>query len=203
MKHNVLTIAAVLMAGTMMVSCNSASKLAGELSGAWAGVPERLFDAGASSATVIETYSFVPVDSVKDGGNVMVTALMSVTAAVSGTPGIAYPVTVTASGYATINGTWTALSHDKIDLRLDQSTLNVSVDPEAVLVSTDMEGNSDSANLTSLRPQLATSIRSQLQHAVSEHYRPQQILDHVSVIDGRTLKFKIDKASYTLSRQPD
>ena len=87
-----------------VAGCSSAYNLAQKLLGAWSSVPERLIDTDASSATIIETYAFSPLDSVKDGGLIQLTSLISVTGAVQGTPGISTPVSLTASGYATVSG---------------------------------------------------------------------------------------------------
>lgn len=204
MKHACM----ILAAGALMVaavSCQGPTELAGKVEGSWAGVPERLFDAGASSATVIETFTFARDDKAQqpDSGKLYMTSLMSVTAALPGAPGVVTPISVTASGYASVEGTWKAVSADKIDVSLDQSTLNVRVDPKDVLVSTDLMADADSASLMQTRPQLAASIRGQLHKVASERYRPQMTFSDVSITDNKTLKFKIDKSSYTLTRQPD
>lgn len=190
----------------ILYGCSGGSSLSEKLAGRWAGVPERLFDTSASSATMIETYSFAGSDSIENGGSVTISALISVTGAISGTEGITQPVSLTASGYATISGTWQALSSDKAALHLDANTLSVTVDPDAVIVSSDMlseSADSDNARLTSLRPQLSQSIAEQLRKAVSARYQPEITLTNVSIgNDNSRLKFKIDKISYTLSRQP-
>lgn len=203
MKH-FLTMAAVIAAALSFNACDSASSLARDLTGAWSGTPERLFDADASSGTMIETFSFAAGDTIDNGGQFTVSALMSVTGALSGAEGITVPVSVTASGYAMITGTWQAISADRVKLLLDESSLMVKVDPDAVVINADMfTGTSAPANMATLKPQLAESIAAQLRHAVSGRYRPEMTMTGVSVKDGTTLRFKIDKSSYTFSRQPD
>lgn len=199
-----LTIAAISIAALAFQACDSASSLAKSLTGAWSGAPERLFDANTSSGTIIETYSFAPDDTIENGGAVTISALMSVTGAIEGTPGITEPVSLTASGYAMISGTWQAISADRVELTLDQNTLTVKVDPDAVVLNADMlTGGSAPASVASLKPKLAESISSQLREATARRFKPQMTLTSVTVKNANTLKFKIDKTAYTLTRQPD
>ncbi len=198
-----LILMAAAVAGFGFQSCDNASSLSKDLEGAWAGTPERLFESDASTGTIIETFTFVPVDSIKDGGNVTVTSLMSVTGAVSGAEGITQPVSVTASGSATISGTYRALSADRVELTLDENSLNVNVDPDAVVINADaLTGGSAPANVATLKPGLAQSITSQFGAAVRQRYPSSETLRSLSIKDATTLKFKIDKTSYTLTRQP-
>ncbi len=184
-------------------ACDNASSLSKDLEGAWTGNPDRLFDSQASSGTIIETFSFTPVDSVKDGGSVTVTSLLSVTGAVSGAEGITQPVSVTASGSASISGTYRCVSADRAEITLDPQTLTVNVDPDAVVVNADvLTGTSAPANMATLKPNLAQSIASQFRTAVSQRVPDSATLESLSIKDGTTLKFKIDKTTYTLTRQP-
>lgn len=206
MKKIAYLIGAAACCVTLLAGCSGASSLSKNVEGRWAGVPERLFDTDASSATIIETYTFTPSDSVENGGNVTITSLVSVTGAISGAEGITQPVSLTASGYASISGKWTAVSDDKIDLALDSSTLTVNVDPDVVIVSTNVlseNPDTDSATLTNMKPLLSQSISTQLRKAVGERYGSSMTLNDVSVdSDNARMKFKIDKITYTLSRQP-
>lgn len=186
-----------------VAGCSSAYNLAQKLLGAWSSVPERLIDTDASSATIIETYAFGPLDSVKDGGLIQLTSLISVTGAVQGTPGISTPVSLTASGYATVSGKWTATSSEAVEITLDMSTLVVNVDPEAVLISTNISDDVDNAVTEQLRPQFAKSVRNQLLKAATERYSGVMKLNDVRIIDDTTLKFKLNKNPYTLTRQPE
>lgn len=203
MKHLVYILLTVAAATATLSSCDSRGKLARELSGSWSGVPERLFDAPASSATILETYNFVPggdASAPADSGVVIINSMVSVTGAINGIQGISIPVSVTASGFATIRGAFTVTGGDKVELNLDRSTLTVKVDPEAVLLSTDMTEDADNATVMKLRPQLAQSICAQLQKAVGERYGAAMTLDDVSVKDN-TLSFKLNKTNYRFSRQ--
>lgn len=206
MKKLSYLIGAAFCCVGLLSSCSGASSLSKKVEGSWAGVPERLFDAEASSATIIETFTYTLSDSVDNGGNVTLTSLVSVTGAITGAEGITQPVSLTASGSATILGKWTAVSGDKIEISLDTTTMTVNVDPDAVVVSTNVlsdSPNSDSASLTGMKPQLAQSISAQLRKAVSERYGDSMTLSDVSVDDDNArMKFKVNKITYTLSRQP-
>lgn len=120
-----------------------------------------------------------------------------------GTPGISTPVSLTASGYATVSGKWTATSSEAVEITLDMSTLVVNVDPEAVLISTNISDDVDNAVTEQLRPQFAKSVRNQLLKAATERYSGVMKLNDVRIIDDTTLKFKLNKNPYTLTRQPE
>lgn len=186
-------------------SCENAASLARDLDGTWAGVPERLFETDASSGTVIETFTFAPADSVTDGGTVSISALTSVSGAVSGVVGITEPVSVTASGVASVNGSWKAISADRVELALDLGSMTVKVDPDAVVMNADILSDGPApATMAQLKPQLAESIAAQLRKSIGERYAAMSQMDGVSIKDnGNTLRFKINKSSYSLTRQPD
>jgi len=203
MKQSTFSVASLIVIAGLTCSCNRNTRLANAITGAWRGVPEQLFDVSTSSATIIETYSFSLSDSSSTGGPAIVTSLISVTGVVDGTEGISRPVSVTASGYTTIQGVWTATSGDEIELHLDRPTLSVNIDPDAVIVTGNTINNSNRASTAVMRPQLASSISEQLHAAMLSRYSPVQKLKNVSITDGKTLKFKIGKSSFTLTRQPD
>ena len=114
------------------------------------------------------------------------------------------PISLTASGYAMISGTWQAISADRVELVLDQNSLTVRVDPDAVIINADMlTGGSAPADLTALKPRLSRIISDQLRDAVVQRYKPEMTMTSVSVKDGTTLKFKIDKTPYSLARQTE
>lgn len=83
------------------------------------------------------------------------------------------------------------------------STLVVNVDPEAVLISTNISDDVDNAVTEQLRPQFAKSVRNQLLKAATERYSGVMKLNDVKIIDDTTLKFKLNKNPYTLTRQPE
>ncbi|MBD5185033.1 MAG: hypothetical protein HDS92_00300 [Bacteroidales bacterium] len=199
----ILPLLSLLAIGAAFQSCDNASTLSKELDGSWSGAPEPLFDSGASSATIIETWTFAPSDSSDTSGSLILTALTSVTGSISGAEGISVPVSVTASGYATVTGTWEALSVDRVNVALDPSSMTVKVDPDAVIINADVIGDAAAApNVATLRPQLAESIKTQMEKAVSQRYADINQLTSVSVTDNSsTLKFKVNKTSYSLTRQ--
>ncbi|MBD5317115.1 MAG: hypothetical protein HDS11_05560 [Bacteroides sp.] len=199
----ILPLLSLLAIGAAFQSCDNASTLSKELDGSWSGAPEPLFDSGASSATIIETWTFAPSDSSDTSGSLILTALTSVTGSISGAEGISVPVSVTASGYATVTGSWEALSVDRVNVALDPSSMTVKVDPDAVIINADVIGDAAAApNVATLRPQLAESIKTQMEKAVSQRYADINQLTSVSVTDNSsTLKFKVNKTSYSLTRQ--
>lgn len=199
----IFLIAAMAVVALAFQSCENASSLAKNLIGGWSSAPERLFDAEASSATVIETFSFAPVDTIKNGGQLTITALISVTGAMNGAEGIIQPVSLTASGYATLTGTWKAISADRIEVALDPETMTVNVDPSAVVINANAAtGTAAAPDVDNLRPQLAQSISAQMQKAVEARFADVATLNSVSLKDN-TLKFKINKTAYTLTRQTE
>lgn len=187
------------MAAIGFQSCDDTARLIKDVTGTWSGAPEKLVDNSASSATIIDTYTFTAIPDTK-GGNVTITSLISVTGQIDGAQAIVQPFSLSASGTASIQGTWTAIDDDEIALSLEPKTLDVNIDPQAVVLSSSLLSGNTSAAVDSMKPALVQTIKAQVQQAVTARYLSMKHLDDVDV-KGSILKYEIGKHHYTMSRQ--
>ena len=187
------------MAAIGFQSCDDTARLIKDVTGTWSGAPEKLVDNSASSATIIDTYTFTAIPDTK-GGNVTITSLISVTGQIDGAQAIVQPFSLSASGTASIQGTWAAIDDDEIALSLEPKTLDVNIDPQAVVLSSSLLSGNTSAAVDSMKPALVQTIKAQVQQAVTARYLSMKHLDDVDV-KGSILKYEIGKHHYTMSRQ--
>lgn len=197
MKKFLLGLLAVSALG--LQSCDDSAKLAENIEGTWSGAPEHLIDTSASSASIIDTYTFTHTPDTK-GGNITITSVISVTGQIDGSQAIVQPFSLSASGTASVQGTWEAIDDDEIAVAIDPKTLNVAIDPDAVVLSSSMLTGNTSAAVDSMKPALVNTIKAQVQQAVGNRYLSLKRLDDVEV-KGPMLKYEIGKQHYTMSRQ--
>lgn len=190
---------AIALASLGLCSCDEASKLAEKVDGTWAGAPERLIDSQASSATTLDTYTFTR-DGESRGGKLRVVSLVSTTGSIMGSAAIVQPFSLTAAATAQIDGTWLAIDDDEIQVNLDLRTLQVNVDPDAVVLSSQMLTGATSSAVDSLKPSLVNTIDAQVRQAISNRYLGIKKLDDVEV-KGNLLEMEIGHNKYVLNRQ--
>lgn len=189
-----LTIAAVIA----LTSCESTTKLADKLQGSWAGTTERMRDDFTTNATYMPVYTFVKTDNAP-GGNVNIAALLTAQGSLNGSAGFTVPMTMSASGRATINGTWTTVDDDELRLTLDPSTLMIYVDPEAVTYTT-LSGIM-TPELDSLRPSVVRSIQERLKTAMFTEFLDIKSIDDISIDNNGLMSCEINGQDITLMRQ--
>lgn len=176
-------------AAVMLTSCDEKSKLADQMSGTWSSAPEQLVDNSASSATIIETYSFIR-DTDRAGGELTLTALISITGQVNGTDAFLQPFSMTAAGMASISGSWEAVSDEDVNIHWNDSTLSVSVDPSAVVLTSNVITGQTTPQLDSIKPQLAQSINAQITQAVKLRFLGTRKFEDIKVRDGE-MKYEV------------
>lgn len=199
MRKTVL-IAISITAMMAMSSCGGQHKLAKDLAGSWSGAPEHLLDNSVASATILPTYDFSQSSESDDEGLVVASSLLNITTQASGTEIDSYPYSVSASGTATVEGSWRVISDDEIILDWDPKTLMVRVDPEAVVVSISKAGN-PTADTDSMKPNLASMLEQQLYQAVKSRMMNIRKLDDVKVKKGTLLEYEISDHDYIMQRQ--
>lgn len=194
-------ITAVATAGILLLtSCSGTSSLAKNIEGSWSGTPKSLSTDIAGSTSIVEIISFLPGD-IKNGGNFDVTSMISATGSVRGTDGILIPYSLTASASATAQGSWRAIDDDEIAINIDPSTIDVTVDPDALVFNNNMITGTEEATLDSIKPTVMNLLENRIKRDVMTRFLSIKHLDDVKVKSG-LLKFEIDDEHYTLSRQP-
>lgn len=147
MKHFLLKLFCVLLLAACAVStftsCDSPGRLASRVAGEWSGAPMRVDRKLANEMTLIPVFRFQPGS--KKGGEVTllarVSVMMPVNAPIDSTGVTA--VSATASGLATVRGTWRATDDDEIDLAFDPATIDVTMDPDVEFELADVWTSND------------------------------------------------------------
>lgn len=191
-----LAAAALLLAAT---ACNSESKLAQNVEGQWAANPEQILQTDASMASIIETFTFAPSDSIENGGNATLAALVSVTGSISGVQGISQPLNMTASGYASVQGSWSASSGSQLSINFKPENVVVTIDPNAVVLASP---ENSSPIPVDVKGNLASSIKTQIEKALRERYAPNMTFTDVKFSDdAQTMTYKLTGKECSLRRQ--
>ena len=131
MKKVIIALCCMGAMLTVVSSCDSKGRLAEAVKGEWTGNPERMLDTGAASATMVRMMEFSPGE-VATEGTVTMTDIITVENTMQFNEAVVTPLTITATGTATITGTYQVRDHDDILVGLDATSLSVSVDPDAV-----------------------------------------------------------------------
>lgn len=125
-----------------------------------AGTPEDFSDNSAITATIIDTYEFLPAAMTANetlSGSVTVTGMVNTTTQIVGDSALIEPLSLSASARTSISGTWTVVDDDEIALSLDPQSLVVEVDPDAVVANNNPLALSSPA-VDSIRPDLCKTI---------------------------------------------
>lgn len=188
----------ILAIACAATSCDESKKLAENMQGTWTGAPDKLVDDHASSASYIPVYTFIK-DNDKNGGTVMVNALISASGTTDGSNAIATPYSLSASGRATLSGTWRATDDDDVALILDTNTLNVTVDPDAVVMSMPNSGENNQPAIDSLKPQIINVLQLQMSQAIRNKLMTINKIDDIK-IKHDMMTCEINHTDYTFQR---
>lgn len=181
-------------------SCSRTDRFAGE----WMGTPTRMMDIpGASDATSTISIDFAPSADVRRGGDVLMSATIDVSQAVTGSvisPDAPYQVDVAAT--ASIRGRYVAEDDDDDDilLHLDPSTLQVNVDPAGVTFSENVLTGLQRPTLDSLTMQTVDAWRVLITSAIRDEFYKYQKIDDIKVHHGDMLSCEVADRDYTFRR---
>lgn len=172
--------------------------------GEWMGTPTRMMDIpGASDATSTISIDFAPSADVRRGGDVLMSATIDVSQAVTGSvisPDAPYQVDVAAT--ASIRGRYVAEDDDDDDilLHLDPSTLQVNVDPAGVTFSENILTGLQRPTLDSLTMQTVDAWRVLITSAIRDEFYKYQKIDDIKVHHGDMLSCEVADRDYTFRR---
>lgn len=198
MKKCALMLAALMLVG--LCSCDESKKLASKLEGSWTGAPERLTDNAFGATTTIDTYTFTPDAAIKNGGQVLISTMLSVNGGIDQSQGVMQPFSLSAAASASVNGTWQAVDDDEVNLNIDVTTLSVEIDPKAVVLTMNMLNTDTSAATDSIKPQVMEHIKNRITQDLQNKYFALKRIDDVK-IKGDVLEFEISSHDYYLTRQ--
>lgn len=164
----------------LLSGCNERQKLSEDLQGVWAGAPETLADTGAAKASMVRLMEFNPTGD-NGEGSVTMTTFITVENVMPANDSIVTPLTITASGTATISGIYQARDDDEITLSLDASSMTVNVDPQAVRLNYDVLDGESSSTLTHLKPAASVLATQQITHAAQRVFANLTEMDDIEI----------------------
>lgn len=193
----ILMMALPLLTAVVLGACDEKSRLAADVEGTWTGAPERIFVSDAATSSVTRVITFTRGD--KDSpSTVSIDAMFAVEMPLPATDSIVQPISVTAAGTATVEGTWQAIDDDEIAVVLDRSTLKVNVDPDAVTLSAGPLTTPESA-VGALKPAVALEVQHHITKAMNESIHEFNKIDDIK-IKNNIMSCEVGKKDLTFHR---
>ena len=183
---------------TVVSSCDSKGRLAEAVEGEWTGNPERLLDTGAASATMVRMMEFSPGE-VATEGTITMTAVITVENTMQFNESVVTPLTITATGTATITGTYQVRDHDDILVGLDATSLSVSVDPDAVQLNYNIISEDSAPMVEKLKPGAAVLATQQINRAAQNAFANITEIEDIH-IKNNTMRCEIGDHDIAFSR---
>lgn len=194
----ILASAVILLS---LSSCDSRQSLAKDINGSWSASPDRITETETMSTGVIRFIDFIKAPS-EAGGDVIISSLVSVSSQLPAGEEITEPISMTASGVASVRGTWVAQSDDEVVLVLDPESFNVQVDTSAVVLTANTVTGEQSPDLASLKPSAVNMVRDQITRTVRNDFFSIQKIDDIK-INGNMMSCEINNRDLTLRRQTE
>lgn len=188
-----------LLAATGFSSCDSKQKLSEQLSGIWAGQEEQLTNTGAARASMTRMLQFTPTGT-KGEGDFTMTAYITVDNTMPAGEEIVAPLTITASGTATITGVYQVKDDDELVLNLDASSLTFDVDPEAVELKYDLLTQQSAPEIETLKPAASVLVTQQIEHAARSAFSNITEIDDIKITNN-LMSCEIGHSDLTFRRQ--
>ncbi len=192
---NLLAFAAVTLGFCV---CESPSKLAGAIEGTWSGAPKTLSNQTDGIITGVDSYVFTKTAPTE--GVVVVSTMLSLNEALPGDSSIIQPISLTAAAKATAQGSWVATDDDEISLTIDPTTIEISIDPQAVVLETSLLNGEDEDVASTLKPDVVERVKKQIARIVTVKYLDLKHFDDIKIKDGR-MKYEVGKEHFIMSRQ--
>lgn len=199
MKKIALLLCAGMVGATMLTSCDSSAKLADSIQGEWTGNSERILDTGAAMATAVRVMSFSK-GSTPTEGTVTMSALVTVENIMPFNDSIQTPLTISASGVATITGVYQAKDDDELLISLDATSLSTDVDPEGVQMNYNVLSGEDSSVATKLKPAAVVLATQQINRAAQNIFTNINKIDDIKV-KGNLMKCEVGHKDLVFSRE--
>ena len=166
MKKILIALGCFALGAVIVTSCDSKSKLAADIQGAWTGNPEKVLDTGAAAATMVRVLEFSPGETSTEG-TVTMTAMITVDNTMQFNDSLVTPLTITASGNASITGVYQIKDHDDILISLDHTSMQVNVDPDAVTLNYNVMTGDSAPMVEKLKPGATILATQQINQAAN------------------------------------
>lgn len=190
---------AALLSIFAISSCDSKQKLSEDLSGIWTGQEEQLTNTGAARASMVRMLQFTPTGT-KGEGDFTMTAYITVDNTMPSNDEVVTPLTITASGVATITGVYQVKDGDELILNLDASSLSINVDPDAVELKYNVLTEQSGSEVETLKPAAAVLVNQQIEQAARSAFSNITEIDDIHIA-STVMKCEIGHSDLTFRRQ--
>ncbi len=199
MKKSSLLVCAAAVCGLALTSCNSRAKLAQSIQGEWTSNPEKILDTGAAQATVVRILEFTRGATDTEGA-VTMSALVTVENTMPFNDSIQTPLTISASGTATITGVYQAKDDDELMISLDATSLSTQVDPEGVVLNYNVVTEESGSAATKLKPAAVVLATQQINRAAQNLFTNIHEIEDIKV-RGNLMQCEINHKDLVFSRE--
>lgn len=197
----VLTAMAVIATMLYVTACESPSRLASKIEGAWSGTSERFDKKVVGDGTYTPVYEFTRTEN-RPEGTVLLSAQVSVTMPINSqvnADGTA-PVSATAAGLATVRGIWTADDDDEVKIAFDPSTLTVTMDPDVQFAIADVYTAFDTDSTATVTPQVMKAFREQVERGINDVVARVNEFDDIHFNSDQMMTAKVGKTRRTFAK---
>ena len=189
--------------GTLLftTACDSPSRLASKVEGAWSGTSQRFDKKVVGDGTYTPVYEFTRTDK-RPSGNVTLSAQVSVTMPINSqvnAEGTA-PVSATAAALATVSGYWTADDDDEIKIAFDASTLTITMDPDVQFAIADVYTNFDTDSVATVSAPVMKAFREQVRRGMDQVISKTREFDDIHFPADAIMTAKVGKTRQTFAR---
>lgn len=181
MKYKHIIFPAIVFAVISLVACQNKEGLSKKASGTWQSVPEHIVNTDSFSVDLIKSYEFAPLEDAN--GTLVVSAMLSIEKYMPESDSIISPLTINAAAVASVTGTYEAISYDKIILKPDASTFNLSVDTAAVSYDYDVLDNNAAPSLMNLKSEWVKQFQAYLTPIVKANLMCNDTLTEIKITD--------------------
>lgn len=180
-------ITAIFAAAIMIIglsSCDSKQSLAEDVQGTWTVQPDQITDTDGQTVGIMRMIEFVKEPS-QAGGEVVISSMVSVNMHLPDSDGNPEaPINVTASGKATISGTWAVVDDDEIAIFFSPDTYSIEVNPDATVLTPAGEMSENGPDLAQLRPSATEYVRSQIAYALRGDFYKFTKIEDIKIQDN-------------------
>lgn len=191
MKVRNIALFTVAISSLSLFSCKG--KLEKNIEGTWNGSPQSIELADPIQAGNINIYSIDVQNSydfdqvTNNSGNVDITSLVSIGVEIPQTPGDSFtendPWAETLNGIASLKGTYTVDSDDKISLSYNESSFNLQIDQKGKLNVFDDLVNTNTVEGTSYSDSLRLTVKNAIQEQVMNKLTSLKRLEDIKMTD--------------------
>lgn len=184
---NILKFSSIILIVTVasILGCTTSSDLAEKVSGQWSGTTVEFKKKTMIDGSFTPTFRFDRAEG-QSNGAVTISAMVSVTMPVNapidsvGTTA----VSATATGLATISGTWKADEGDEIKLHFDMSTLTIDLNPMVNFELANIWAANDIPTERTVAPAVYKSFEKQMTDGLTASLQSLDELDDIAIKDG-------------------